>query len=134
MIEWILGVIASLLAGTNIYQLICYRSMKEKIGAEAKAASVEATHKEIDLHQDQYDYLLNKLSEFQRQYFDMSSRLQTEMQQHLEVINSKCNELAELKSKLVYFKGLRCYKSDCSLRIRVNPEDKVVSNSPKKGE
>lgn len=126
MIEWILGVVASLLAGTNIYQLICYRSMKEKMNAEAKTASVEAQKKEFDLHQDQYDYLLTKLSDFQKQYFEMSSRLQQETQKHLEVINSKCNELAELKSKLIYFKGLRCYKSDCSLRIRINPEDKKV--------
>jgi uncharacterized lipoprotein YehR (DUF1307 family) len=129
MIEWVLGIIASLLAGTNIYQLFCYRSMKEKLSAEAKTASVEAEHKEIDLHQDQYDYLLRKLSEFQHQYFEMSSRLQQETQKHLEVINAKCNELAELKSKLIYFKGLRCYKSDCSMRIKINPKDTQESNN-----
>lgn len=124
MVEWALGIVASLLAGTNIYQLVCYRSMKEKLGAEAKTASVEAHHKEIDLHQDQYDYLLKKLSEFQKQYFELSSKLQQETQLHLEAINAKCNELAELKSKLIYFKGLRCYRSDCSQRIRINPDDK----------
>lgn len=123
MIEWVLGIVASLLAGTNIYQLFCYRSMKIRLTAEAKTASVEAEHKEIDLHQDQYDYLLRKLSEFQNQYFELSSKLQQETQQHLEAINAKCNELAELKSKLVYFKGLRCYRSDCSHRIRINPDD-----------
>ena len=123
MVEWILGILASLLAGTNVYQLFCYRSMKEKLGAEAKTATVEAKSKEIDLHQDQYDYLLTKLSDFQRQYFELSSRLQQETQSHLEAINAKCNELAELKSKLIYFKGLRCYRSDCSHRIRINPED-----------
>lgn len=127
MIEWVLGIVASLLAGTNIYQLFCYRSMKIRLTAEAKTASVEAEHKEIDLHQDQYDYLLRKLSEFQNQYFELSSKLQHETQQHLEAINAKCNELAELKSKLVYFKGLRCYRSDCSQRIRINPEDKKQS-------
>lgn len=123
MVEWVLGVIASLLAGTNIYQLVCYRSMKEKLGAEAKTATVEAQRTEIDLHQDQYDYLLKKLSEFQKQYFELSSKLQEETRLHLEAINAKCNELAELKSKLIYFKGLRCYRSDCSHRIRINPED-----------
>lgn len=127
MIEWVLGIVASLLAGTNIYQLFCYRSMKTRLTAEAKTASVEAEHKEIDLHQDQYDYLLRKLSEFQHQYFELSSKLQQETQQHLEAINAKCNELAELKSKLVYFKGLRCYRSDCSHRIRINPDDKKQS-------
>lgn len=127
MIEWVLGIVASLLAGTNIYQLFCYRSMKTRLTAEAKTASVEAEHKEIDLHQDQYDYLLRKLSEFQNQYFELSSKLQQETQQHLEAINAKCNELAELKSKLVYFKGLRCYRSDCSHRIRINPEDNKQS-------
>lgn len=127
MIEWVLGIVASLLAGTNIYQLFCYRSMKARLTAEAKTASVEAEHKEIDLHQDQYDYLLRKLSEFQNQYFELSSKLQQETQQHLEAINAKCNELAELKSKLVYFKGLRCYRSDCSHRIRINPEDNKQS-------
>lgn len=124
MFEWILGTLASLLVGTNIYQLMENRSMRQKIKAEAKSAAVDAEHKEIDLHQDQYDYLLTKLSEFQNQYFELSSKLQQETQRHLEAINKKCNELAELKSKLVYFKGLRCYRSDCSKRIRINPDDK----------
>lgn len=128
MLDWILGTFASLLVGTNIYQLMENRSMRQKIKSEAKSAAVDAEHKEIDLHQDQYDYLLTKLSEFQKQYFELSSRLQQETQHHLEAINKKCNELAELKSKLVYFKGLRCYKSDCSYRIRTNPEDKKVEN------
>lgn len=124
MLEWTLGTLASLLVGTNIYQLMENRSMRQKIKSEAKSAAVDAEHKEIDLHQDQYDYLLKKLSEFQKQYFELSSKLQQETQLHLEAINKKCNELAELKSKLIYFKGLRCYRSDCSKRIRLNPEDK----------
>ena len=62
MLEWTLGTIASLLVGTNIYQLMENRSMRQKIKSEAKSAAVDAEHKEIDLHQDQYDYLLKKLS------------------------------------------------------------------------
>lgn len=112
----ILAIAVALLSGLNIFQIIFWRTQRDKMRAEADASTTEAHRKEIDLQQDQYDYLLEKLNLFQEQYFDLSKRLQDEMQTHINAINEKCDEIALLKSKLVYFKGLRCYRSDCSIR------------------
>lgn len=116
----ILGIITLLLGGLNIFQLIFWRTQRDKMRAEADASTTEAHRKEIDLQQDQYDYLLEKLNTFQEQYFKLSKRMQDEMQEHINAINEKCDEIAVLKSKLVYFKGLRCYRSDCSIRMAIS--------------
>lgn len=122
--DWILGIIATSLGGLNIFQIIYYKTQRDKLQAEADGATVEAKKKDIDLQQDQYDYLLSKLSKYQEDYFALFDKIQNEARIHSEVINTKCNEIAELKSKIVYYKGLRCYKSDCSTRIGQNPKDK----------
>ena len=123
MVDWLLGVLVTSLSGINIFQFIYYKTQRDKLRAEASAATSEAKHKDIDLQQDQYDYLLAKLTKFQTDYFELLTKVQSDSREHTEVINSKCNEIAELKSKLIYYKGLKCYKSDCSLRIVTNPKD-----------
>lgn len=124
MMDWILGIIATSLGGLNIFQIIYYKTQRDKLRAEADGATVEAKKKDIDLQQDQYDYLLSKLSKFQEDYFALFDKIQNEARIHSEVINTKCNEISELKSKIIYYKGLRCYKSDCSARICQNPKEK----------
>lgn len=121
--EWLLGIIASSLGGLNIFQMIYYKTQRDKLRAEADGATVAAKHKSIDLQQDQYDYLLGKLSKFQEDYFELLDKVQSDARSHSEVINTKCNEISELKSKIVYYKGLKCYKSDCSQRITINPKN-----------
>ncbi|MEL5896297.1 hypothetical protein AAE250_22745 [Bacteroides sp. GD17] len=122
--DWILGIIATSLGGLNIFQIIYFRTQRDKLRAEADDATIGAKKKDIDLQQDQYDYLLSKLSKYQEDYFALLDKVQSEARNHSEVINTKCNEISELKSKIVYYKGLRCYKSDCSGRIGQNPKDK----------
>lgn len=39
-----------------------------------------------------------------------------------QAISNKCNEIASLKSQVTYLKGLRCYNSVCSQRIKINPD------------
>jgi hypothetical protein len=123
MMVWLLGVLATSLSGINIFQFIYYKTQRDKLRADANAATADAKHKDIDLQQDQYDYLLAKLTKFQVDYFELLEKVQSDSREHSEVINIKCNEIAELKSKLIYYKGLKCYKSDCSLRIVINPKD-----------
>lgn len=118
----ILAIITALSAGLNIFQVIFWRTQRDKLRAEADASTTDAHRKDIDLQQDQYDYLLQKLNEYQEQYFTLSKKLQDEMMSHMSDINAKCDEIAALKSKLIYFKGLRCYRSDCGLRISKNPQ------------
>lgn len=122
--DWILGILATSLGGVNIFQFVYYKTQRDKLRAEADAVTTEAKQKDIDLQQDQYDYLLGKLTKFQTDYFDLLEKVQTDAREHSEVINHKCNEIADLKSKLIYYKGLKCYKSDCSQRIMNNPKDK----------
>lgn len=120
----ILTIVTTLLGGLNIFQVIFWKVEKRKMSADASALEAEAKHKGIDLQQDQYDYLLEKLSTFQTEYFELLEKVQKGAKEHAELINTKCNEISELKSKIVYYKGLRCYKSDCSGRISHNPKDK----------
>ena len=130
-IEWLLAVISASLGGLNIFQLVFWRSEKKKMQAEATSADAEAQQKIRELHHDAYDDLVNRLTKYQSDYFALAEHMQEQTRKNLETINGKCNEIAELKSKIVYFKGLRCYKTDCSFRIRTNPKDskeKAIEN------
>lgn len=133
-IEVILSIATTLFGGLNIFQLVFWRSERKKHNAEASSADTDAKQKEIDLHQDQYDFLLQKLSDYQKEYYDLAEKLKKATTEHYNeiedmnrkfslLINDKCNEIAVLKSKLIYFKGLRCYDSACPKRISVNPKD-----------
>lgn len=113
----ILAIFAALSTGLNIFQVIFWRTQRDKMRAEADSSMTDAHRKDIDLQQDQYDYLIEKLNIFQEQYFTLSKKLQDETQSHLEAINAKCDEIAMLRSKLVYFKSLRCYRTDCCIRL-----------------
>jgi len=75
-VEWALGIIAMLFGGLNIFQVLFWRAEKKKHNAEATAAEAEAKQKSIDLQQDQYDFLLNKLSELQKSYYEVVKQLQ----------------------------------------------------------
>lgn len=132
--NWILNIIIALFGGLNIFQLIYWRAERKKHNAEANSADTDAKQKDIDLQQDQYDYLLQKLSDYQREYYDLADRLKQVTTNHIneisdierrfgQTINDKCNEISMLKSKLIYYKGLRCYDSNCQKRILVNPKD-----------
>lgn len=138
-LEWVLGIIAGACGGLNIFQFIFWRLKKQTMVAEANSASTDAEQKKIDLQQDQYDYLLSKLTQYQEEYFQLGERMKEESKKHADdisasnqrfmtVVGEKCNEIAELKSKLIYFKGLRCYRSDCSQRIKCNIKDKETPN------
>lgn len=125
-IEWILGIISGVFGGLNIFQFIFWRSEEKKLKAEAESAVTDAKQKNIDLQQDQYDFLLEKLTKYQEEYYALADKMQEEMKKHVMQINIKCNEISELKSKLIYFKGLRCYKSDCPMRIKTNIKDNNI--------
>lgn len=123
MESWILGTVASILGGVNVFQLVYYKTQRDKLRAEADSAGVDAKHKGLDLMQDQADYLIERLNNVQEEYISLQKKLREEAANHTNTINEKCNEIAELKSKIIYFKGLRCYKSDCSMRVSINPKD-----------
>lgn len=121
MNETIITVIAAIFAGCNVFQFLFFRSTRRKYEAEAEAAKTEAEHGKLDLQQDQYDYVNSQLSKIQQEYYELADKYRRTMSEHLQEIDLKCNEIAELKSKLIYFKGLRCYRSECQNRIKESP-------------
>ena len=117
-------ILTALFAGCNVLQFVFWRQTKQKTQAEADGATVDVQQKIKDLHTDAYEDLVERLNKYQNDYFDLGEKVQQMSREFTEKITSKCNEIAELKSQVIYFKGLRCYKSDCSLRIGKNPKDK----------
>lgn len=124
MTDTVLEIGLSLLGGLNIFQFIFFRKTKRRLEAETAKTEIETAQAKVDLHQDQYDYVSEQLSKIQQEYYDLAARYRETMTEHLKEIDQKCNEIAELKSKLVYFKGLRCYRSDCAERIKESPYKK----------
>jgi len=119
----ILEIVLLLLGGLNIFQLIFWRVQRDKLVVELENLKTELKQKQTDLAQDQYDYVFTQLSKLQKEYLDLQSKVRSEANEHSNVIQEKCNEIAELKSKVVYYKGLRCYRSDCGTRVCRNPKD-----------
>lgn len=121
--SWIVDIIMALLGGLNIYQFVFWRIQRDKYRAEADSVQTEARQKRTDLMQDQYDYVFSQLGKLQNEYMELQEKVRREANEHSDVIMAKCNEIAELKSKVVYYKGLRCYRSDCGIRLSLNPKD-----------
>lgn len=122
MQSWIVDIVMALLGGLNIYQFVFWRIQRDKYRAEADSVQTDARQKRTDLMQDQYDYVFSQLGKLQNEYMELQEKVRREANEHSDVIMTKCNEIAELKSKVVYYKGLRCYRSDCGIRISVNPK------------
>ena len=121
MTDTILSILVALFGGCNVFQFLFLRATKKKYAAEVKQVEVAAEQGRVDLQQDQYDYVQGQLSKIQQEYYDLAEMYRRTMTEHLQEIDGKCNEIAELKSKLIYFKGLRCYCSDCDRRIKESP-------------
>lgn len=111
----------SFAGGGGLVGFVSLKYEQKKSKAEAEKVQTAADHDRLDLHQDQYDYVNAQLSKIQQEYYDLASRYRETMTAHLLEIDAKCNEIAELKSKLTYFKGLRCYQSDCPSRVKESP-------------
>ena len=128
MSDTLLGIALALFGGLNIFQFLFFRATKQKYEAEAQKEKTEAEHGRIDLQQDQYDYVNAQLTKIQEEYYTLADRYRSTMSQHLKEIDGKCNEIAQLTSKLSYFKGLRCYRSACANRLWENQDKKDKAN------
>lgn len=132
--ETILTLITVLLGGCNIFQVIWWRSERQKHQAEADAATMDVKQKNQEMKQDQYEFIMEKLAKFQNDYMEISEQLKTEARRHIDeiseverkyqgIINDKCEEMADIKAQLNYFKAIRCYDKDCKHRITNNPKE-----------
>lgn len=129
LIVELIGVIIGGGLGALIMQLYTARENKKKIVAEIEESQAETDRKKQDTKQDAFDTMyieLNKcmadytaLSEEYREHRERVRKYEDSMQ---EQIHEKCIELAQMKAKLTYLKGIRCYNIDCPNRIKVNPD------------
>lgn len=116
--------------GAGLMQLYTAKVNKQKLAAELQDALVETERKKQDNRQDAFDTMYQELNQCMKDYSAISKEYREhreEMRKQEEAIQkqiqAKCIELAELKSKLTYFKGIRCYDTLCKHRIRLDPDE-----------
>ena len=115
--------------GSFVTWVFHFKSEKRIKEAEAKQSekTVEsmATANDRDKFESMYvqitkmmqDY--NNLSDDYRNYRQGATVKERNFQKK---VDEKCQELAALKSQVQYLKGLRCYNTTCSHRMKTNPE------------
>ena len=133
LLEWILPIIGSGGLGAAITYLFTFQSKKKQADAEAEQCILEVEHKKEDLKQDQYDFLQKTCDKYIKDYHELESDFRKQLQglrgeidkvsfEKSKAIADKCTEIAELKSKVTYLKGIRCYNFTCQNRIKQNPD------------
>lgn len=134
--DWALAVISSGSLGAAITYIFTFKAKRLQAEAEAESTEVEVEHKKQDLKQDQYDFLQKTCDKYIKDYHTLENDFRKQLQtlrdeidkislEKSKAISDKCTEIAELKSKVTYLKGIRCYNFTCQHRIKNNPESNV---------
>lgn len=115
--------------GAVLMQLYTAKVNKSKLVAETEDTLTEVARKKQDNLQDAFDTMYQELNQCMKDYTAISEEYREhreKMRKYEESvqkqIHDKCIELAELKSKITYLKGIRCYNTTCLSRIRTNPD------------
>lgn len=133
ILEWALAVIGSGGIGAVVTYICTFKSKKKQVEAEAESSMVDVEQRKTDLKQDQYDYLQKTCDKYIKDYHELEGGFRKQIQELREqmdklmleksqAISAKCNEVASLKSKVTYLKGIRCYNFTCKNRIMINPD------------
>lgn len=136
LFDWALAVISSGSLGAAITYILTFKSKRIQAMAEAESTEVEVEHKKQDLKQDQYDFLQKTCDKYIKDYHTLENDFRKQLQtlrdeidkislEKSKAISDKCTEIAELKSKVTFLKGIRCYNFTCQHRIKNNPETDV---------
>ena len=134
--DWALAIISSGSLGAAITYIFTFKSKRIQAMAEAESTEVEVEHKKQDLKQDQYDFLQKTCDKYIKDYHTLENDFRKQLQtlrdeidkislEKSKAISDKCNEIAELKSKVTFLKGIRCYNFTCQNRIKNNTETDV---------
>ena len=134
--DWALAIISSGSLGAAITYILTFKSKRIQAMAEAESTEVEVEHKKQDLKQDQYDFLQKTCDKYIKDYHTLENDFRKQLQvlrdeidkvslEKSKAISDKCTEIAELKSKVTYLKGIRCYNFTCQNRIKNNTETDV---------
>ena len=133
-LEIALAVISSGGLGAAITYILTFKGKKLQAEAEAESTEIEVEHKKQDLKQDQYDFLQKTCDKYIKDYHTLENDFRKQLQvlrdeidkvslEKSKAISDKCTEIAELKSKVTYLKGIRCYNFTCQHRIKTNQEN-----------
>lgn len=136
LFDWALAVISSGSLGAAITYILTFKSKRLQAMAEAESTEVEVEHKKQDLKQDQYDFLQKTCDKYIKDYHTLENDFRKQLQtlrdeidkislEKSKAISDKCTEIVELKSKVTFLKGIRCYNFTCQHRIKNNPETDV---------
>ena len=136
LFDWALAIISSGSLGAAITYVLTFKSKRIQAMAEAESTEVEVEHKKQDLKQDQYDFLQKTCDKYIKDYHTLENDFRKQLQtlrdeidkislEKSKAISDKCNEIAELKSKVTFLKGIRCYNFTCQNRIKNNIETDV---------
>ena len=134
--DWALAIISSGSLGAAITYILTFKSKRLQAMAEAESTEVEVEHKKQDLKSDQYDFLQKTCDKYIKDYHTLENDFRKQLQtlrdeidkislEKSKAISDKCNEIAELKSKVTFLQGIRCYNFTCQNRIKNNTETDV---------
>lgn len=133
-LEIALAIISSGGLGAAITYIFTFKAKKLQAEAEAESTEIEVEHKKQDLKQDQYDFLQKTCDKYIKDYHILENDFRKQLQvlrdeidkvslEKSKAISDKCTEIAELKSKVTYLKGICCYNFTCQHRIKTNQEN-----------
>lgn len=136
LFDWALAIISSGSLGAAITYILTFKSKRIQAMAEAESTEVEVEHKKQDLKQDQYDFLQKTCDKYIKDYHTLENDFRKQLQvlrdeidkvslEKSKAISDKCTEIAELKSKVTFLQGIRCYNFTCQNRIKNNTETDV---------
>ena len=133
-LEIALAIISSGGLGAAITYIFTFKAKKLQAEAEAESTEIEVEHKKQDLKQDQYDFLQKTCDKYIKDYHILENDFRKQLQvlrdeidkvslEKSKAISDKFTEIAELKSKVTYLKGICCYNFTCQHRIKTNQEN-----------
>ncbi len=151
LLDTILTIVTGLFGGLNILQLVFLRQTRRKYGAEAATAVTDAKKNAEELRQSQYDYVIEKLTMYQKMYFELSEKIEENARKHKEEIEENArkhkeeidtvasgykrkiegawDELAKMKARVRYLQGMSCTRTGCPDR-RAAADSDTISDTP----
>lgn len=111
-------ILLMLFGGLNIVQLFSYQHLRRKYKADADIQAVEATKAECLLHNDQYDYLIEKLQYFQEEHFKLLDKVNKDTENHIVKIEQLNSEIFSMRAEVKKYKLLTCSRTSCQQRLQ----------------
>ena len=129
----IIEILGILLGGGGIGSFVtwAFQLKSEKRIKEAEAKQSEQTVESMATanDRDKFESMYVQITKMMQDYNNLSDDYRNYRQgatvkerNFQKKVDEKCQELAALKSQVQYLKGLRCYNTTCSHRMKTNPE------------